>query len=175
MHSIFLHANPFALTGAILCLWLIGLQVGRRLYGSSSVVAGRHVRIVFHHTYISCEFLSVDEKFQAMAIKLGQLLQPWLTFGAIVMCCSLALTSLAGLYYLYFIVYSFLFQTNLDMIGQRIGKQNFEMMSILPGINFPVSQLFVLFISIFLMFTWHEVGHAIAAAHFGLEVYHFMD
>ncbi len=45
-----------------------------------------------------------------------------------------------------------------------------EMSILLPGINFPMSHIPILFIILFIVFALHEAGHLIAALHEGLEI-----
>jgi hypothetical protein len=47
-----------------------------------------------------------------------------------------------------------------------------QIQGILPGINFPMARICVLITCMLVMFVSHEIGHAVAAVHVGIEVVH---
>ena len=151
-------------------LWLFFLLVLRILLKSEMYHIRKNHRILIQPVRIVYEMLAANDILATVNCKSSSYwFDTWLWCGVFVMIVSLVLTTLYSLYYAALLFIAFTASTE-ESTGALEGH---SISALIPGVNYPPEELPILTFCMLMMFICHEMGHASAAYHFGVEVTSF--
>ena len=151
-------------------LWLLFLLLLRVLLKSEMYHIRKNHRIFVQQTRIIYEMLAVNDTITAvLCISSKYWYEIWLWLGVFVMIASLVLTSLCSTYYAVLLFTAFTVSSDESIEAM---KEN-TISALVPGVNYPPEEVPILTFCMLLMFICHEMGHAFAAFHFGVDVTSF--